>query len=87
MEDCCAEHARSEESGRVLKELWQMRRGIKTFPVTRKIRNVLLVDLLAILEAGADLQKAKMILKDGVHVGAQDLGYTYAYMMYSYGVE
>ncbi len=73
MEHCCVEHAWSEEAkvadgGRILRELWQMRRGIKTFPITRKIKNVLLVDLLAILEAGADLQKAKMILKDGVHL-------------------
>ncbi len=54
LHDCCVdpsrnEQQRKEDGVRMLKELYQLRRALKTRLIQRKIRNVILVDPLACL--------------------------------------
>jgi hypothetical protein len=71
--DCCEKHSRSEETkredaARQLKELYQLRRAVKSWLIAKKLKNVLLVDPLSCLGARNDIDKARAILKDGVHL-------------------
>jgi hypothetical protein len=75
LEDCCEEHSRSEDTkredaARQLKELYHLRRAVKAWLITRKLKNVLLVDPLSCLGASKDIEKARAILKDGFHLKA-----------------
>jgi hypothetical protein len=73
LEDCCVLHSRSEEvrkedAARQLKELYHLRRAVKAWLIGRKMKNVLLVDPLSCLGASNDVEKARSILKDGMHL-------------------
>jgi hypothetical protein len=73
LQDCCTEHARrekvrQEEAARQLKELYHLRRAVKTWLITKKMKNVLLVDPLACLGATNNTADAMGILKDGIHL-------------------
>jgi len=76
LEDCCKEHERSEDEkkedgGRQLKELWEMRRSIKTFLVKKKLQNVVMVDPLAVLEVGKDVMEVRKVMADNYHLKAK----------------
>jgi hypothetical protein len=71
--DCCTKHARTEkvrqeEAARQLKELYHLRRAVKTWLITKKMKNVLLVDPLACLGVSNNTTAAMGILKDGIHL-------------------
>jgi hypothetical protein len=73
LQDCCTKHARSEktraeEAARLLKELYHLRRAVKTWLITKKLKNVLLVDPLACLGATNNTAVAMSILKDDIHL-------------------
>jgi len=77
MEDCCEKHGRKEEDkvkdgGRQLKELWELQRGIKTFLISKKLKNVLMLDPLAVLEVGGDLGKVRAAMADNFHLKAEN---------------
>jgi hypothetical protein len=73
LEDCCEKHGRSEsakpdDAARQLKELYQLRRAVKSWLIVKKLKNVLLVDPLSCLGASNNIDKARAILKDGLHL-------------------
>jgi hypothetical protein len=73
LQDCCTKHARTEktraeEAARLLKELYHLRRAVKTWLITKKMKNVLLVDPLACLGATNNTAMAMTILKDDIHL-------------------
>jgi hypothetical protein len=79
LHDCCLEHPRSEQQRkddgvRMLKELYQLRRAVKTGLIQKKIRNVILVDPLACLGAAADLSRAETIMADNFHLTGEARG-------------
>jgi hypothetical protein len=73
LQDCCTKHARTEkareeEAARQLKELYHLRRAVKSWLIAQKMKNVLLVDPLACLGAANNTTKAMGILKDDIHL-------------------
>jgi hypothetical protein len=53
MEDCCVGHPRDkkqreEEGIRQLKDLYQLRRAVKSMFIEKNIKNVMIVDLLSV---------------------------------------
>jgi len=71
--DCSKEHMRTdrekeEDRKRQMKELWELRRAVKTFLVVNKIKNVVMVDPLAALGVGSDMVKAREIMADNFHL-------------------
>ncbi len=67
--DCCAAHQRgeqirNEDGTRQLKELYQLRKAIKSRIIQKKYRNIIIMDPLACLGAAASLEKAKTIMAD-----------------------
>jgi hypothetical protein len=76
LDDCCAEHTRDEnvrkEDGiRQMKELYQLRRVLKSWIIRKKFRNVIMFDPLACLGAAASVDKAKAIMADCFHLNAK----------------
>ncbi len=55
----------------MLKELYQLRRAIKSRLIQKKIRNVIQVDPLSCLGAAADLGKAEKIMADSFHLNGE----------------
>ena len=51
-----------------MKELWGLRRAVKTFIVQRKLRNIVLLDPLTELGAASDLEKAREAMTDACHM-------------------
>ncbi len=79
LEDCCTVHARTEkerqeDAARQLKELYHLRRAMKTWLITRKMKNVRLMDPLACLGAANNTAVAMGILKDGIHLKGTHMG-------------
>jgi hypothetical protein len=75
LEDCCANHPRDEslkkEDGvRQLKELYQLRRVLKSWTIREKFRSTILLDPLGCLGAAASLDKAKAVMVDCFHLNA-----------------
>jgi hypothetical protein len=73
LQDCCTKHARTEkareeEAARQLKELYHLRRAVKSWLIAQKMKNVLLVDPLACLGAANNTSVAMGILKDDIHL-------------------
>jgi hypothetical protein len=73
LDDCCEEHMREEktkkEDGiRQLKDLYQLRRALKSWIIKKKHKNVILVDPLACLGAASSLDKAKSVMADSFHL-------------------
>ncbi len=71
--DCCVTHQRdeqtlNEEGVRQLKELYQLRRALKSRIIQRKYKNILLIDPLACLGATSSLEKARAIMADSFHL-------------------
>jgi hypothetical protein len=71
--NCCATHTRSEQElkmdgQRMLKELGELRRSVKSMLVKKKIQNVILIDPLLLSGAASDLEKAKQLMLDQVHM-------------------
>jgi hypothetical protein len=76
LEDCCTDHPRDEklkkEDGvRQLKELYQLRRVLKSWIIRKKFRNTIMLDPLGCLGAAASLDKAKAIMADCFHLNAR----------------
>jgi hypothetical protein len=76
LEDCCAAHPRDEavrkEDGiRQMKELYQLRRVLKSWIIRKKFKNVILFDPLACLGAAASVDKAKTVMADCFHLNAR----------------
>jgi hypothetical protein len=76
LHDCCVNHQRSaqqrkDDGGRMLKELYQLRRAVKSWLIQKKIRNVILLDPLACLGAAADLGRAEKIMADCFHLNGE----------------
>jgi len=73
LEDCCGSHSREEdekvkEGNRQMKELWEMRRGVKSFLITKKVKNVIMLDPLEALGVGRDLAKIRSMMADNFHL-------------------
>jgi hypothetical protein len=71
--DCCVTHQRdeqtlNEEGVRQLKELYQLRRALKSRIIQRKYKNILLIDPLACLGAASSLERARAIMADSFHL-------------------
>jgi hypothetical protein len=71
--DCCVAHQRdeqtlNEEGARQLKELYQLRRALKSRIIQRKYKNILLIDPLACLGAASSLERARAIMADTFHL-------------------
>ena len=71
--DCCVAHQRDEqtlkeEGVRQLKELYQLRRALKSRIIQRKYKNILLIDPLASLGAASSLERARAIMADTFHL-------------------
>jgi len=76
LEDCCAGHPRDEkvrkEDGiRQMKELYQLRRVLKSWIIRKKFKNVIMFDPLACLGAAASVDKAKAVMADCFHLNAR----------------
>ncbi len=76
LEDCCADHSRDEnlkkeDNVRQLKELYQLRRVLKSWIIRKKFRNTIMLDPLSSLGAVASLDKAKAIMADCFHLNAR----------------
>jgi hypothetical protein len=76
LHDCCVDPQRSaqqrkDDGVRMLKELYQLRRAVKSWLIQKKIRNVILLDPLACLGAAADLGKAEKIMADSFHLNGE----------------
>jgi hypothetical protein len=76
LEDCCVNHPREEklkkEDGiRQLKELYQLRRVLKSWIIRKKFRNTIMLDPLGCLGAAASLDRAKAVMADCFHLKAQ----------------
>jgi hypothetical protein len=76
LEDCCRDHPRDEkqkqEDGvRQLKELYQLRRVLKSWIIRKKFRNTIMIDPLGCLGAAASLDKAKSVMADCFHLNAR----------------
>ena len=63
-----SESAKRDDAARQLKELYQLRRAVKSWLIAKKLKNVLLVDPLSVLGASNNIDKARDILKDGLHL-------------------
>jgi hypothetical protein len=73
---CCANHPRDEnlkkEDGiRQLKELYQLRRVLRSWIIRKKFRNTIMLDPLGCLGAAASLDKAKAVMADCFHLNAK----------------
>jgi hypothetical protein len=76
LEDCCATHPREEavrkdDGIRQMKELYQLRRVLKSWIIRKKFKNVILFDPLACLGAAASVDKAKSVMADCFHLNAR----------------
>jgi hypothetical protein len=76
LEDCCAGHSRDEmvrkEDGICqMKELYQLRRVLKSWIIRKKFKNVIMFDPLACLGAAASVDKAKEVMADCFHLNAR----------------
>jgi hypothetical protein len=76
LEDCCAGHPRDElvrkEDGiRQMKELYQLRRVLKSWIIRKKFKNVIMFDPLACLGPAASVDKAKAVMADCFHLNAR----------------
>jgi hypothetical protein len=79
LEDCCAAHPREElakkEDGiRQMKELYQLRRVLKSWIIRKKFKNVIMFDPLACLGAAASVERAKAAMADCFHLNAKARG-------------
>jgi hypothetical protein len=77
--DCCTEHQRDEktlkeEGIRQLKELYQLRRVLKSRIIQKKYKNILLIDPLAATGAASSLDKARAIMADSFHLTSRARG-------------
>ncbi len=76
LEDCCAGHprdelVRKEDVIRQMKELYQLRRVLKSRIIRKKFKNVIMFDPLACLGAAASVDKAKAVMADCFHLNAR----------------
>jgi hypothetical protein len=76
LEDCCAAHPRDEQARREdgiqqMKELYQLRRVLKSWIIRKKFKNVIMFDPLACLGAAASVEKAKAAMADCFHLNAR----------------
>jgi hypothetical protein len=76
LEDCCAMHprdemVRKEDRIRQMKELYKLRRVLKSWIIRKKFKNVIMFDPLACLGAAASVDKAKAVMADCFHLNAR----------------
>jgi hypothetical protein len=76
LDACCTAHGRSssmreEDGNRLLKELAGFRKYVKAFLIKKKIRNVLVVDPLAVLGGQRDLMVAHGSMEDNIHMSVE----------------
>jgi hypothetical protein len=76
LEDWCVAHPRGDklrkdEGVRQLKELYQLRRVLKSWIIRKKYKNVILIDTLTCLGAASSLEKAKSIMADSYHLNGK----------------
>jgi hypothetical protein len=74
---CCEEHGRDRqeqerETARLLKSLGEMRRAIRSWLMVRGIKNVFMVNPLAVSGAAANVEKAIDLMNDSVHMKKED---------------
>jgi len=62
---------KKEDRIRQTKELYQLRRVLKSWIIRKKFRNVIMIDPLACLGAAASVDKAKAIMADCFHLNAK----------------
>jgi hypothetical protein len=70
---CCDEHGmdrkeQEKEAARLLKSLGEMRRAIRSWLMSRGIKNVFMVDPLAASGAAANVEKTIALMSDSVHM-------------------
>jgi hypothetical protein len=76
LEDCCEAHLREEQTKkedgiRQLKDLYQLRRVLKSWIIRKKHKNIILVDPLACLGAASSLDKVKSVMADSFHLNGK----------------